>query len=60
MDPGSISTYTMVWSMLNYPACAFPVTTVDPALDRVQARHTFLSEGDKKNYDLCTPVTSGT
>ena len=45
--------------MLNYPACAFPVTAVDPTLDRVQARHTFLSEDDKKNYDSCTPVISG-
>ena len=36
--------------MLNYPCCAFPVTTVDPAQDILQPRDTFLGELDKQEY----------
>ena len=39
---------------MDYPACAFPVTSVDPVQDAVQPRTTFYGEGDKKNHELCT------
>lgn len=43
----------MVWNTLNYPACAFPVTTVDPVQDPVQPRDKFLGEQDKENHAVC-------
>ena len=49
----SIAAYTAIWNLLNYPSCAFPVTAVDPIQDNVQARYSFFSEEDRKNYDLC-------
>ncbi|KAL1951973.1 hypothetical protein VTO73DRAFT_1122 [Trametes versicolor] len=52
-----ISTYTVVWSSLNYTCCAFPVTSVDPVLDGKRPPHTFLSENDKENYELYDPET---
>ncbi|KAI0778159.1 general amidase [Trametes elegans] len=52
-----ISTYTMVWSSLNYPCCAFPVTSVDPSLDAKRPPHTFLTADDKENYELYDPET---
>ena len=48
-----ISTYPMVWNALNYTACAFPVTVVDPAQDVLQPRTEFLSKADKENYEAC-------
>ncbi|RDX55889.1 general amidase [Lentinus brumalis] len=53
----TIATYTMVWNTLNYPACAFPVTTVDPAQDPVQPRDTFLGDSDKENHAVYNPET---
>ena len=43
----------MVWNLLDYPACAFPVTKVDPVLDRPKPAHKFLSEADQKIYERC-------
>jgi amidase len=40
--------------MLDYPACVFPVTKVDPILDQPKPAHDFLSEEDRKIYGLCT------
>ncbi|KAI0735195.1 amidase signature domain-containing protein [Earliella scabrosa] len=53
----AISTYPMVWNALNYTACAFPVTVVDPAQDVLQPRTEFLSKADKENYEAYTPET---
>lgn len=44
--------YTFVWNALDYPACVFPVTKVDPALDQPKPAHKFLSEADKTTYEL--------
>jgi len=44
--------YTFVWNVLDYPACVFPVTTVDPVLDKPKPAHQFLSEADKRVYEL--------
>ncbi|KAI0825158.1 general amidase [Trametes gibbosa] len=52
-----ISTYTVVWSTLNYTCCAFPVTSVDPVLDAKRPPHDFLSDNDKENYELYEPET---
>lgn len=43
----------MLFNALDYPACVFPVTTVDPQLDRPAAPHKFLSEADKAIFELC-------
>ncbi len=43
----------MVWNTLNYTACAFPVTTVDPVQDVPQPRTEFLSEVDKESHAAC-------
>ncbi|KAI0365222.1 general amidase [Pilatotrama ljubarskyi] len=53
----TISTYTMVWSALNYTCCAFPVTSVDPLLDAKKSPDAFFSEADKENYELYDPET---
>ncbi|KAH9059366.1 general amidase [Lactarius vividus] len=44
--------YTMIWNVLDYPACVFPVTKVDPVLDRPKPEHDFLSEEDRKIHEL--------
>ena len=38
--------YTLIWNALDYSACAFPVTNVDPVLDQPKPVHNFLSEQD--------------
>ncbi len=43
----------MVWNALDYPACVFPVTKVDPVLDRPKPERDFLSEADQKTFELC-------
>jgi hypothetical protein len=43
----------MVWNALDYPACVFPVTKVDPVLDRPKPAHKFLSEVDQRTYERC-------
>ena len=45
--------YTVVWNSLDYPVLAFPVTAVDPMLDLPKPAHAFLSQEDKKNFELC-------
>lgn len=45
--------YTMIWNVLDYAACVFPVTKVDPALDQPKPAHEFLSEADQKTYEQC-------
>ncbi|KAI0757016.1 general amidase [Daedaleopsis nitida] len=53
----TITTYTMVWNTLNYPCCAFPVTSVDPVQDAPKPRSEFLSEADKVNHANYHPDT---
>lgn len=48
----SSAEYTMVWNALDYPACVFPVTKVDPVLDQPRSAHQFLSEADQRVYEL--------
>ncbi|KAF8273107.1 amidase signature domain-containing protein [Lactarius quietus] len=43
--------YTSVWNVLDYPACVFPVTKVDPVLDQPKPAHEFLGEADEKIYE---------
>ncbi|KZV77743.1 general amidase, partial [Peniophora sp. CONT] len=49
--------YTSVWNALDYSACVFPVTQVDPAVDVKRAAHAFLSERDEKTYNFYEPET---
>lgn len=45
--------YTIVWNVLDCPALAFPVTTVDPVLDASKRAHEFLSDDDIAIYEMC-------
>ena len=49
----SSAAYTAVWNVLDYPACVFPVTRVNPVLDVQRPRQEFLNDKDKANYDFC-------
>jgi amidase len=46
-------TYTAVWNLLDYPALAFPVGTVDKKVDVKENRKRFISDLDKENWKLC-------
>ncbi|KAH9978271.1 general amidase [Lactifluus volemus] len=45
--------YTLIWNALDYPACVFPVTKVNPILDQPKPAHEFLSKLDRNVYELC-------
>lgn len=45
--------YTSLWNALDYAACTFPVTTVDPALDTRVPRHHFHNHEDEHVYRWC-------
>ncbi|TCD60219.1 hypothetical protein EIP91_010541 [Steccherinum ochraceum] len=47
--------YTAMWSALDYPSFAFPVTRVDPALDVQTPRDKFLSALDEEIFNLYDP-----
>ncbi|KAJ3548818.1 hypothetical protein NM688_g5248 [Phlebia brevispora] len=49
--------YTAVWNALDYPACVFPVTRVDPVLDAPRPRHDFIDDTDKAIHELYKPET---
>ncbi|CCM06222.1 uncharacterized protein FIBRA_08468 [Fibroporia radiculosa] len=51
------SNYTKVLNALDYVACTFPVTKVDPTLDAKKPPHQFLNDADEVNYNLYDPVT---
>jgi hypothetical protein len=42
-----------VYNALDYVACVFPVTRVDPTLDTKAPPHQFFSERDENTYHLC-------
>jgi len=52
----SVTNYTMIWNVVDYPAVVFPVTTVDPAVDVKKPPHKFLSEIDRQVYELYDPA----
>ena len=47
-----------MWNTLDYPACVFPVTRVDPVLDAARPPHDFIDDRDKENYEYCEEVLS--
>ncbi|KAI0029809.1 general amidase [Vararia minispora EC-137] len=47
--------YTRVYNALDYVACVFPVTKVDPAIDKKPPPHQFFSERDESAYNLYDP-----
>jgi len=49
--------YTLIWNNLDYPACAFPVTEVDPTLDPIEPREHFLGDDDRSVHELYNPET---
>lgn len=42
--------------MTDWSASVFPVTFVDPALDKKVGRTNFLTEADKMTYEACTYI----
>jgi len=52
----TVTSYTVIWNALDYPAAVLPVTTVDPAIDVKKPPHNFLSETDKRVYELYDPT----
>ena len=46
--------YTSIWNLLDYPAAVFPVTTVDPVKDAVEADYQPKNALDEENYRLYT------
>lgn len=63
MNPGAATplgnskywAYTAHWNLLDYPALAFPVTQVDPAVDKVDEDYTPLNEKDEFFHKLYNP-----
>ncbi|PVF94556.1 amidase [Serendipita vermifera] len=47
--------YTMLFNALDYPAIAFPVTTVDQEKDIIVERTSFYSDADKANHEMYDP-----
>lgn len=47
--------YTSQWNLLDYPALVFPVTMVDPELDKKDENYQPRNEKDKYNHDLYEP-----
>ena len=48
--------YTMLFNALDYPAIAFPVTSVEDT-DQRTSRSQFFSEEDRLNHEMYDPVT---
>ncbi len=51
------ASYTVVWSILDCPACIVPVSKVDPTLDAKRARDSFFTDRDRQNWNSCEPCT---
>ncbi|KAI9733086.1 MAG: hypothetical protein M1834_003633 [Cirrosporium novae-zelandiae] len=47
--------YTSQWNLLDYPAVVFPVSQVDPAIDKVEEGYKPMNESDEFNYKLYEP-----
>lgn len=45
--------YTAQWNILDYPALIFPVTKVDPKVDKADTSYTPRNEKDEFNHKLC-------
>lgn len=53
LDHATYWGYTSQWNLLDYPALAFPVTKVDPSVDKVDVDYSPMNEKDEFNYKLC-------
>ncbi|KAL8827837.1 MAG: hypothetical protein Q9170_006856 [Blastenia crenularia] len=47
--------YTSQWNLLDYPALVFPVSKVDPDIDKVEDGYQPMNEKDAFNYHLYEP-----
>jgi Asp-tRNA(Asn)/Glu-tRNA(Gln) amidotransferase A subunit family amidase len=47
--------YSSIWNLLDYPAAVFPVTKVDPHIDKV-TKYQPINEEDRFVHDLYDPV----
>ena len=47
--------YTSQWNLLDYPAIVFPVTQVDPEIDKVEDGYAPRNKDDEYNYKLYEP-----
>ncbi|KAL9599097.1 MAG: hypothetical protein Q9219_004055 [cf. Caloplaca sp. 3 TL-2023] len=53
IDHGKYWGYTSQWNLLDYPALVFPVTKVDPKVDKVEEGYQPINNKDAYNYSLC-------
>ena len=44
--------YTSQWNLLDYPALVFPVTKVDPAVDKADSEYQPMNDQDEYNHQL--------
>jgi Asp-tRNA(Asn)/Glu-tRNA(Gln) amidotransferase A subunit family amidase len=45
--------YTSQWNLLDYPALVFPVSKVDPGVDKVEKGYEAMNDVDRENWNLC-------
>ncbi|KAL8995184.1 MAG: hypothetical protein Q9169_005043 [Polycauliona sp. 2 TL-2023] len=55
LDNAKYWCYTSQWNLLDYPALVFPVSKVDPDIDRVEEGYEPMNEKDAFNYGLYEP-----
>ena len=54
LDQARYWSYTSQWNLLDYPALVFPVSRVDPDVDKADKNYKPVNEQDKFNHGLCT------
>ncbi|KAL8841132.1 MAG: hypothetical protein Q9176_003473 [Flavoplaca citrina] len=55
LDSAKYWGYTSQWNLLDYPALVFPVSKVDPEVDKVEEGYEPMNEKDAFNYRLYEP-----
>ena len=50
--------YTSQWNLLDYPGLVFPVTAVDPAVDKEEFGYEPRNEDDRYNHEMCKSYLS--
>lgn len=53
LDSAKYWGYTSQWNLLDYPALVFPVSKVDPDVDKVEEGYEPMNEKDAFNHRLC-------
>ncbi|KAL8762481.1 MAG: hypothetical protein Q9184_001516 [Pyrenodesmia sp. 2 TL-2023] len=53
LDQSKYWAYTSQWNLLDYPALVFPVSKVDPAVDKADEGYEPMNKQDAFNHQLC-------